>query len=173
MKPIYRSIFVAVFFIAPLSFVHAQPLVSSIMPLGMGQYVSYNQYDTAYSHAPAVLSHSSFTVVDVLPTFQTMSNVSVVLDSLGNGDPTGVHTLHYAFTAAGDLQVFADTAFLASELPHTLAANVSNVPNAWVYAYKTSGGANATYSILTVNSTDQVPVVITLTGKFIGAESVQ
>ncbi|HET6402896.1 MAG TPA: T9SS type A sorting domain-containing protein [Candidatus Kapabacteria bacterium] len=174
MKPIYRSIFVAGFFIAPLGFVHAQPLVSSIMPLGMGQYVSYNQYDTAYSHAPGVLSHSSFTVIDVLPTFQGMSNVSVVLDSLGNGDPTGVHTLHYAFTAAGDLQVYADTAFLASQIPSPLMVNDTNIPNKWVDVYKTSVGTNATYPILTTKSSDKgIPVTITLTGEYMGVQNVQ
>jgi len=174
MKPIYRSLFVAAFFASPLGSLFAQPvLVSDIMPLGMGQYVSYNQYDTAYSHAPAVLSHSSFTVIGVLPTFQGMSNVSVVLDSLGKGDPTGVHTLYYAFTAAGDLQVFADTAFLASQIPSQLTAGVTNVPNAWVDVYKTSLGKDVTYPILSVNSTYTVPVLITLTGRFMGKESVQ
>lgn len=174
MKPLRRSIFVAAFFAMPLGALLAQTKVSDIMPLGTGQYVSYNQYDTAHSHSPGALSHSSFTVISSGETFQGMSNVSVILDSLGVGDPTGVHTLHYAFTSAGDLQAFADTAFLASQIPSALIANVTNVPNAWVDVYKTSLGTNVSYPILTVNSTNQgIPVVITLTGKYMGTEGVQ
>jgi hypothetical protein len=175
MKPLRRSIFVAAFFAMPLGALFAQTKVSVIMPLGTGQYVSYNQYDTAYSGAKAVLSHSSFTVISSGETFQGMSNVSVILDSLGVGDPTGVHTLHYAFTSAGDLQAFADTAFLASQIPSALIANDTNIPNAWVDAYKMSLGTNVIYPILTTNSTVNggIPVTITITGEYVGTESVQ
>jgi Secretion system C-terminal sorting domain len=175
MKHIYRSVFVAAFIAMPLGSLFAQTKVSDIMPLGMGQYVSYNQYDTAYSHAPGVLSHSSFTVIGVVPTFQGMSNVSVVVDSLGKGDPTGAHILHYAFTAAGDLQVYADTAFLASQIPSALIANDTNIPNKWVDVYKTSFGKDSIYPILTTKSSVQggIPVVITLTAEYMGTNSVQ
>jgi|GEM_PF-3138239 len=153
------------------------PMVSDIVPLGTGQYIEYNQYDTAYMHAPAVESHASFTVLANGQTYMGDTGVSVVADTLGKGDPTGGHILHYRFNSSGDMEAFADTAFIASQIPSTLTRNVQNVPNTWVPVYKTSAGSGVSYSIMTLTSQDTLngiaaTVTITLTGEYMGMSSV-
>jgi hypothetical protein len=169
----YRVIIAAIIVIAPFSVVRAQSVtVASLFPHKLGCYVDYNEYDTITAGSPALKSHASYTINQL-----DSGGVLGVLDSIGGGDPSGIHQLHYFFTNAGDLQAYADTAFIHDLIPDTVAEGVTNVPNTWVDYIKLSAGLGASYSIMTLNSIvtydmTKLNVVVTLTGKYMGIEAV-
>jgi hypothetical protein len=177
-KPmLYRVIVIAFILAAPIGVLRAQSVtVAELMPLGVGQYVQYNEYDTA-TRGAAVKSISYYEALQSDLSYQGKAGVSVVRDSLGAGDPSGAHNLHGSFTAKGDLQVYADTAFIADLIPGELAVGVTNVPNVWVDYIKLSEGSKTSYPIMTLNSNTTskgIPVAATMTisGEFIDIEKV-
>jgi len=177
-RRLYRVLIVVFLVAAPFGALFAQAVtVTDLMPLAFGQYVQYNQYDTTTSGAAPTKSNAYYEVIQNGLSFQTHTGVSVVRDVLGSGNPTGTHELHYSFTSAGDLQVFADTALLADILPSSLAPGVSPTPNIWIDYFKLSAGVNNSYPIMVVNTTgtsggNTANVTITFTGKYVGIEKV-
>ncbi len=173
----YRVLIIAIVIIAPMEALFAQTVtVADLMPLSVGQYVEYNQYDTATGGATPTKSFGYYEVQQNGLSFQGANNVFLANDVLGSGDPTGTHSLHYSFTAAGDLQVFADTALLADILPSSLTPGIKNPPNRWIDQYKMSAGSNV-YQIDTVNTTytsqgQTATVKIIFSGKYVGMENI-
>ncbi len=172
-----RFLFTVAFFIVPFGAMAQTVTVQDLMPLAVGQYVQYNQYDTTTAGAAPTKNYSYYEALQSGLSFQGATGVSVVRDTLGAGNPSGAHDLHYSFTSAGDLQVFADTALLADILPSSLTAGITKPSNRWVDRYKMSTGTNAVYQIDTINTTytssgQTATVTITLSGKYDGMESV-
>lgn len=151
--------------------------VADLMPLTVGQYVYYNQYDTTTSGSTPIKSNGYYEALQTGLSFQGETGVILVRDSLGAGDPYGAHLLHYHFTPSGDLQVFADTALMNDILPSSLAAGVKNPPNRWIDQYKLTAGTNVVYPIDTINTTytssgQTASVKITFSGEYIGTENI-
>jgi hypothetical protein len=173
-KPmLYRVIAIAFVIAAPTGVLFAQSVtVADLIPHKLWNYVDYNEYDTASTGAAPAKSHASYTINQL-----DSGGVLGVLDSLGGGNPSGIHELHYFFTNAGDLQAFADTAFIDALIPTDIAEGVTNVPNSWVDYLKLSEGINISYPITVLNSkiTDMgtpLNVTVTLTGMYKGIETV-
>ncbi len=148
----------------------AQPKVSDLMPLNMGQYVEYNEYDT--TSLGIQHSHSSYSVDSINENFWNSSGVASVIDTSEDSDNISVVTkVHYRFNAAGDLQAFADAQLTQQVLGATLSPGATP-PNRWVTEFMTSAG-NAEYTIDTINTTYSIAnVQVIFTGKYVGQESV-
>jgi len=174
-----NTLFLALcFLIVSMAQVHAQTpapvTVADLIPHTVGCYVASNEYDTANTGSPAVKSHASYTITAV----DAATAVISVLDSIGGGDPSGIHLLHYFFTqGTGDLQAYADTALINFMIPAAIAKGVTNVPNRWVDYFKLSEGAGKPYPIDTLNSKvtasgQNVTVTLTISGEYKGIEKI-
>jgi hypothetical protein len=169
----YRVITIVIILVAPFSALRAQSVtVAGLIPHKLGCYVDYNEYDTLNAGQPAVKSHASYTINQL-----DSGGVLGVLDSIGGGDPSGIHQLHYFFTQAGDLQAYADSAFVNDLIPSDIAAGVTNVPNKWVDYFKFSDGPNILDTMMVLNSNvtydmEKLNVTVTLTTKYVGIEAV-
>ncbi len=169
----YRVIAIAILLAAPISAMRAQSVtVAGLIPHALGCYVDYNENDTLSSGSAAVKSHASYTINQL-----DSGGILGVLDSIGGGDPSGIHQLHYFFTSAGDLQAYADTAFINFLIPSSVAEGVTSPPDTWVDYIKLSSGVGASYSIMTLNSKvtydmEKLNVTVTLTGKYLGIDTV-
>ncbi len=169
----YRVIIAAIIVIAPFSVVRAQSVtVASLFPHKLGCYVDYNEYDTITAGSPALKSHASYTINQL-----DSGGVLGVLDSIGGGDPSGIHQLRYFFTQAGDLQAYADTAFVNDLIPSVIAEGITSVPDSFVDYIKLTEGQGNSYPITVLNSkvtydNEPLSVVVTITGKYMGIETV-
>ena len=169
----YRVIAIAVILAAPFSAMRAQSVtVAGLIPHALGCYVDYNENDTLSSGSAAVKSHASYTINQI-----DTGGVLAVLDSIGGGNPSGIHQLHYFFTQAGDLQAYADTAFINALIPSDIAVGVTNVPNASVDYFKLSAGPNILDTMMVLISkvtydNEPLTVTVTVTTKYAGIESV-
>ncbi len=172
IKPMfYRVFFIAFIIAAPIDALFAQSItVADLIPHKLGCYVDYNEYDTASTGSAGVKSHASYTInaIDVA------TNVISVLDSIGGGDPSGIHELNYFFTSAGDLQVYADTALINYMIPASIAAGITQSPDKWVDYFKLSTGTTA-YPIMVLTSKvtysgQSLTVTNTITGQFVKVE---
>ena len=171
MKPIYRFFFVIAFSMLPLGSLLAQPVVvRDLMPLSLGQYVEYNEYDT--TSLGIQRSHASSTVDSIGETFADSTGVAMVQDTSQDSDNSAVITnLHYRYNTAGDLQVFADEALTQQVLGPKLAPGATP-PNRWVTELTTNNG-NTEYTIDTTNTTySGAAVQVIFTGKYVGSEAV-
>ena len=171
MKPLRRSLFVAAFFVMPFGSLFAQPVVKNLMPLSLGQYVEYNEYDTTSAGIPR--SHASYTVDSVNETFADSTGVASVIDtSQDSGSAAIITKLHYRFNSlTGDMQAFGDAALTQQVLGPKLAPGATP-PNRWVTELMTSNG-NAEYTIDTITTTySGANVQVIFTGKYVGQEIV-
>jgi hypothetical protein len=173
-KPMfYRVIIAAIIIAAPFSALRAQSVtVAGLIPHTLGCYVDYNEFDTLNSGSQSLNSHASYTITAI-----DTSNVLTVLDSIGGGNPSGIHQLYYYFTKAGDLQAYADTAFINDLIPTFIAEGVTSAPDSFVDYIKLSAGLGNSYPITVLNSKvtylgSPLTVVVTLTGKYMGIENV-
>jgi Secretion system C-terminal sorting domain len=174
IKPMfYRVIIAAIIIAAPFSAMRAQSVtVAGLIPHTLGCYVDYNEYDTITAGSPAQKSHASYTITGI-----DTSNVLTVLDSIGGGNPSGIHQLYYYFTKVGDLQAYADTAFINFMIPTFIAAGVASPPDSFVDYIKLSAGMGNSYPIMVLNSNVTfmgypLNIVVTLTGKYMGIDTV-
>jgi hypothetical protein len=174
----YRVVFMAIVIAVPVRALMAQTVtVKDLMPLAVGQYVYYNEYDTATAGSAATTSLAYYESLQSGLSYQGATGVSVVRDTLGGGDPSGAHDLHYSFTSAGDLQAYADSALIADLIPSEIAAGITQMPNTWVDYFKLSAGLGKSYPITTLNSTVTVSgvtanVTVTVSGIYEGIEKV-
>ena len=170
----YRVIIIAFIIVAPFSVTRAQQeTVADLIPHALGNFVDYNEYDTASAGGPAAKSHASYTING----YDNATAVISVLDSIGGGDPSGIHQLHYYFLTSDDLQIYADTAFIAAFIPSNIAAGVTSAPNTWVDYFKLSAGLNTSYPVTVLNSNiteSGIPatVTVTLSGEYKGIDTV-
>lgn len=172
---IYRVVFFACIIMAPFGALFAQVqviTVQDLIPVAVGQYVDYNEYDTATAGSAGVKSHASYTITGI-----DKSAVISVLDSIGGGDPSGIHNLSYFFTTAGDLQAYADSALIDYLIPASIAAGVTNVPNTWIDYFKLSAGLNTSYPMMVLDSKvtasgTAVTVTVTISGTYKGIDTV-
>jgi hypothetical protein len=154
--------------------------VTDLMPLDKGRYVDYHEYTTDSLGAiqPATVAHSSYTVFLTGLNFGGSSGVALVRDTANGGAIAGGSTadFHYLPTAAGDMQVYADTTFFQQNLPPGFGTGLT-APNKFVDYLKMSAGENTSYPVttLTANVTySGYPITITVvaTGKYVGIGSV-
>ena len=174
-----NTILLTLFFLCgSLTKIHAQTsspvTVADLIPHTFGCYVDYNEYDTATAGSAGVKSHASYTI-----NFPPATNGDIyVLDSIGGGDPSGVHQLFYSFNNPDDLQVYADSAFVADLIPTEIVAGIAQMPDAWVDYFDLSAGGGNSYKITTLSSTvteSGIPanITITITGEYVGIEQVK
>ncbi|HEY3875978.1 MAG TPA: T9SS type A sorting domain-containing protein [Candidatus Kapabacteria bacterium] len=174
----YRVIALGVLFSACLAGrLRSQSMtVSELMPLAVGQYVEYNEYDTAASSDAPSKSFAYYEGIQSGFSFEGETGVALVRDTLGNGDPFGAHNIHYSFTSAGDLQAYADSAFVADLIPNEIVAGITKMPNAWEDYFKLTVEENS-YPIMTLNSSVTVDgtmanVTVTVSGMYKGIKTV-
>jgi hypothetical protein len=169
----YRVILIAFVIFAPVGALFAQSVtVAELIPHQLWNYVDYHEYDTASTGSAPAVSHASYTINQL-----DSGGVLGVLDSIGGGDPSGIHQLNYFFTKAGDLQAYEDTAFINFLIPSSIAEGVTSVSDTWVDYLKLSEGINTSYPITILNSVvmdggTKLNVTVTLTGICTGIETV-
>jgi hypothetical protein len=165
------------FLLVSIAPVHAQTsasvTVADLIPHTVGCYVDYNEYDTTTTGSAAAKSHASYTITAVDDTNGDIT----VLDSIGGGNPSGIHQLFYSLNNPNDLQAYADTALINFMIPSEIAAGVTNIPNRWVDYFNLSAGPNNPYPIDTLNSKvtysgQTVTVTIFISGEYKGIEKV-
>jgi hypothetical protein len=140
--------------------------MSELFPFNLGRYVQYDQYDT--NSGQLARNYASSAVTSVGVTFQGSQGVAVVSDTTFNSGTD----LHFRYTAAGDLQVFADDALMKIVLPSILQSSTA-APNTWIDRNKLSLGTGVSYPMTTVSGTYQgATVTIAFTGKYVGIERV-
>ncbi|HWF44558.1 MAG TPA: hypothetical protein VG537_07945, partial [Candidatus Kapabacteria bacterium] len=172
-----RHLILLVILFIPIQFVRAQTVtVTDLMPLNLGQYVEYNEYDTASSGSAPAKSRASYSVFGTGLNFQGASGVARVRDSSAiSGNSATITDLHYLATGSGDIQIFADSTILTLVVPPSLLAGAKiNAPNQFVDYLKTSGVSN-TYAITTVTGSTTyqgipINVSVTFTGTYRGME---
>ncbi len=171
---LYRVIVIAFVIFAPISALFAQSVtVAELIPHQLWNYVDYNEYDTASAGAAPAKSHASYTINAI----DTSTAVISALDSIGGGDPSGIHELNYYFLTSDDLQVYADTNFIDAFIPSDVAEGVSKAPDVWVDYIKSSAGVGTSYPITVLNSVvmdggTKLNVTVTLTGMYMGIDTV-
>jgi len=153
---------------------------SDLFPLTLNHYIDYDAYvtDTLGAIVPSTKTHASTTVIAINQEFEGKSGVVVVRDTsnatlLTSGTATD---LHYVAAASGDIQAFADNAFLSLFAPDAFAG-VLNAPNIFVDYLKTSAGLNVSYPVAHVNQDidfqgQTLNMDIKATGIFRGKESI-